>query len=71
MKDGEHKAPQTTGQATPNSGKAPQTTGQATPDTKSGKARETTGQSPKSDEVRHGSARTWQRTTGIQPRERR
>ncbi|HMF21535.1 MAG TPA: DUF1236 domain-containing protein [Pseudolabrys sp.] len=29
--------------------KAPQTTGQATPETKSGKARETTGQSPKSD----------------------
>jgi hypothetical protein len=29
--------------------KAPQTSGQATPDTKSGKAKETTGQSPKSD----------------------
>jgi hypothetical protein len=29
--------------------KAPQTTGQATPDLKSGKAKETTGQSPKSD----------------------
>jgi Protein of unknown function (DUF1236) len=29
--------------------KAPQTTGQATPDAKSGKARETTGQAPKSD----------------------
>lgn len=29
--------------------KAPQTTGQATPDTKSGKAHETTGQAPKSD----------------------
>ena len=49
MKGGEHKAPQTTGQATPNSGKAPQTTGQATPDAKSGKARETTGQSPKAE----------------------
>lgn len=50
-KGGEQKAPQTTGQATPDakSGKAPQTTGQATPDTKSGKANETTGQSPKSD----------------------
>ena len=35
MKGGEHKAPQTTGQATP--------------DVKSGKARETTGQAPKSD----------------------
>jgi hypothetical protein len=35
MKGGEHKPPQTTGQATPN--------------TKSGKARETTGQSPKSE----------------------
>jgi hypothetical protein len=35
MKNGEHKAPQTTGQATP--------------DTKSGKAKETTGQSPKSE----------------------
>jgi len=56
MKGGEHKAPQTTGQATPDSkaGKAPQTTGQAAPDTKSadtksGKARETTGQAPKPD----------------------
>jgi uncharacterized protein DUF1236 len=49
MKNGEHKAPQTTGQATPNSGKASQTTGQAMPDIKSGKARETTGQSPKSE----------------------
>lgn len=51
MKGGEHKAPQTTGQATPETkaGKAPQTTGQATPDAKSGKARETTGQAPKSD----------------------
>jgi len=51
MKGREHKAPQTTGQAAPNSGKAPQTTGQATPDAKakSGKARETTGQSPKSE----------------------
>jgi hypothetical protein len=49
MKGGEHKAPQTTGQAMPNSGKASQTTGQATPDAKSGKARETTGQSPKSE----------------------
>ena len=51
IKSGEHKAPQTTGQATPDvkSDKAPPTTGQASPDTKSGKARETTGQSPKSD----------------------
>lgn len=56
MKGGEHKAPQTTGQATPDmkSGKSPQTTGQAKPgakfgETKSGKGRETTGQSPKSD----------------------
>ena len=50
-KGGEQKAPQTTGQATPDakSGKTPQTSGQATPDTKSGKAHETTGQSPKSD----------------------
>jgi uncharacterized protein DUF1236 len=54
MKGGEHKAPQTTGQATPNSGKGPQTTGQATPDAKSGKARETTGQSPKSDMDQRG-----------------
>ena len=29
--------------------KAPQTSGQATPDAKSGKAKETTGQAPKSD----------------------
>ena len=51
MKGGEHKAPQTTGQATPDTkaGKAPQKTGQAAPDTKSGKARETTGQAPKSE----------------------
>src|SRR5262245_33807088 len=55
MKNGEHKAPQTTGQATPDSksgdvksGKAKETTGQATSD-KSDKAKETTGQSPKSD----------------------
>jgi Protein of unknown function (DUF1236) len=61
MKGGEHKTPQTTGQATPNSGKAPQTTGHATPGAKSGKARETTGQSPKSeksdmDQQGHGRA---------------
>jgi hypothetical protein len=54
MKGGEHKAPQTTGQATPNSGKGPQATGQATPDAKSGKARDTTGQSPKSDMDQRG-----------------
>lgn len=51
MKGGEHKAPQTTGQATPDTGKAPQTTGQATPDAKSGKARET---SEKSDMDQRG-----------------
>jgi len=53
MKNGEHKAPQTTGQATPDarSGSAKETTGQATSDklNKSDKARETTGQSPKSE----------------------
>jgi Protein of unknown function (DUF1236) len=51
MKGGEHKAPQTTGQATPDakSDKAPRATGQAAPDSKSGKAKETTGQAPKSD----------------------
>ena len=50
MKPGEHKAPQTTGQATPDTKSAkPQTTGQATPDAKSAKPHETTGQSPKSD----------------------
>ena len=51
IKGGEHKAPQTTGQATPDSksGKAPQTMGQTAPDAKSGKAKETTGQVPKSD----------------------
>jgi hypothetical protein len=60
MKNGEHKTPQTTGQATPDaksgdaksgdakSGKAKETTGQATSD-KSDKAKETTGQSPKSE----------------------
>ena len=48
MKGGEHKAPQTTGQATPNSGKCPANHWSgATPDAKSHKARETTGQSPK------------------------
>jgi hypothetical protein len=40
VKNGEHKAPQTTGQATP--------------DAKSGKAKETTGQSPKSDMGQRG-----------------
>ncbi len=46
----EQKAPQTTGQATPDkSDKAIQKSGQAAPDAKSGKARETTGQAPKSD----------------------
>ena len=50
MKGGEHKAPQTTGQATPDTKAAkPQTTGQAAPDAKSAKPHETTGQSPKSD----------------------
>jgi hypothetical protein len=50
MKGGEHKSPQTTGQATPDtkSGKAPQTTGQGAPETKSGKSTETTSPSPKS-----------------------
>ena len=67
MKGGEHKAPQTTGQATPNSGKGPQATGQATPDAKSGKARETTGQSPKSDMDQRGPGSAPQ---AIQPRER-
>jgi len=63
MKDGEHKAPQTTGQATPNSGKGPQATGQATPDAKSGKARETTGQSPKSDMDQRGPGSTPQESS--------
>jgi hypothetical protein len=46
----EQKAPQTTGQATPDkSDKALQKSGQAAPDAKSGKAKETTGQAPKSD----------------------
>ncbi|MGB6351189.1 MAG: DUF1236 domain-containing protein [Pseudolabrys sp.] len=46
----EQKAPQTTGQATPDkSDKALPKTGQTAPDAKSGKARETTGQAPKSD----------------------
>jgi len=56
MKNGEHKAPQTTGQATPDaksgdakSGKAKETTGQSTSD-KSDKAKETTGQSPKPEQ---------------------
>ena len=50
IKGGEHKAPQTTGQATPDTKAAkPQTTGQAAPDAKSAKPHETTGQSPKSD----------------------
>ena len=65
MKNGEHKAPQTTGQATPDakSGKGKETTGQATSDkaretngqgtsdklNKSDKTKETTGQSPKSE----------------------
>ena len=46
MKNGEHQAPPTGGQATPDakSGKA----AQGIPDTKSGKARETTGQAPRS-----------------------
>ena len=46
MKNGEHQAAPTGGQATPDakSGKA----AQGTPDTKSGKARETTGQAPRS-----------------------
>jgi hypothetical protein len=54
MKYGEHsseqKAPQTTGQATPDakSGKAKETTGQATPGANN-KGKETTGQSPKSE----------------------
>src|SRR6478736_9138645 len=50
MKNGEQKAPQTTGQATPDakSGKAKETTGQA-PSDKSDKAKETTGQTPKSE----------------------
>jgi outer membrane biosynthesis protein TonB len=46
----EQKAPQTTGQATPDkSDKALQKSGQTAPDAKSGKAKETTGQAPKSD----------------------
>jgi len=50
QKKSEQKAPQTTGQATPDkSDKALQKSGQAAPDAKSGKARETTGQAPKSD----------------------
>jgi hypothetical protein len=51
MKNGEHKAPQTTGQATPDtkSGKAKETTGQADKSDKANKAKETTGQSPKSE----------------------
>jgi hypothetical protein len=53
MKNGEHKAPQTTGQASPDAqpGKSKETTGQDTPDklNKSDKAKETTGQSPKSE----------------------
>src|SRR5215470_10413632 len=41
MKNGEHKAPQTTGQATPDAKSG---------DAKSGKAKETTGQSPKPEQ---------------------
>jgi hypothetical protein len=68
MKNGEHKAPQTTGQATPDakSGKAKETTGQATSDKldKSDKAKETTGQSPKSEKSDMG-----QRGPGGAPQE--
>lgn len=65
MKNGEQKAPQTTGQATPDakSGKAKETTGQATSD-KSDKAKETTGQTPKSEKSDMG-----QRTPGGTPQE--
>jgi len=53
MKNGDHKAPQTTGQATPDakSGKGKETTGQAASDklNKSDKGKETTGQSPSSE----------------------
>jgi hypothetical protein len=65
MKNGEQKAPQTTGQATPDakSGKAKETTGQATSD-KSDKAKETTGQTPKSEKSDMG-----QRTPGGAPQE--
>ncbi|MGA7003309.1 MAG: DUF1236 domain-containing protein [Pseudolabrys sp.] len=69
MKNGEQKAPQTTGQATPDakSGKAKETTGQATSDKldKSyDKAKETTGQSPKSEKSDMG-----QRGPGGAPQE--
>ncbi|MFZ1064621.1 MAG: DUF1236 domain-containing protein [Pseudolabrys sp.] len=65
MKNGEQKAPQTTGQATPDakSGKAKETTGQATSD-KSDKANETTGQTPKSEKSDMG-----QRGPGGAPQE--
>ena len=65
MKNGEQKAPQTTGQATPDakSGKAKETAGQATSD-KSDKAKETTGQTPKSEKSDMG-----QRGPGGAPQE--
>ena len=69
MKNGEQKAPQTTGQATPDakSGKAKETTGQATSDKldkASDKSKETTGQSPKSEKSDMG-----QRGPGGSPQE--